>query len=233
MPSGSDTFSSSGVLTTKLAVPTGLGSGHYPIDLCTTDGMCAFTDFHVASSSDLFTVDASPQFLPPISAQNMSINYAKVGGNPNNYNGIETPPWITQNSTLSVKAMSGKDAGNVTLAVEYLPPGVTARFNKTLTDGTATPWETNPTFNLAVGTGGKNSTTIMFMAGPDSYPGPLYADVIATTDAGTQSLFIPIDSAIMPKADFFNADFTSEFGAGGDFDGQENLFKIVFKNVFE
>ncbi len=231
MPSGSYTFSTSGVLTTKLAVPTGLNSGHYTIDICTTDGMCAFTDFYVASSSDLFTVDASPKFLPPISIQNMSINYEKVGGNPNDYNGIETPPWITQNSTLSVKAMSGKDAGTVTLSVEYLPPGVTARFNKTLTDTTATPWETNPSFSLAVGTGGKNSTTIMFMAGPDAYPGPLYADILATTDAGTQSLFIPIDSGIMPKAYFFDPGFTNEFGAGGDFDGQENLFKIASMSV--
>ena len=226
-PSGASTANSDGEVKSKLAVPEGLDSGYYPVEICTTDGMCAFTDFFVASSSDLFTVDKSPKILPAISSQNFSINYAKVGGNPNNYNGIETPPWITQNSTFIIQAMSGKDAGNVTLSVENLPPGVTARFNKTLTDGTATPWETNPKFNLEVGVGGKNVTRVMFMAGPDSIPGPLSATVVATTDAGSQQLFIPINSDIMQKADFFNADFTNEFAVGGDFDGMENLFKIA------
>ena len=67
----------------------------------------------------------------------------------------------------------------------------------------------------------------MFMAGNSSFPGPLYADVMAYTDKSDQSLFIPIDSAIMPQADFFDPGFTNEFGAGGDFDGMENLFKIA------
>lgn len=232
LPSGSDTFDSNGMFTTKMAIPSGLSSGHYPVDLCTTDGMCAFFEIFVAGEDDLFTVTTSPQFLPPINV----IDEAEFTNNfvttPNGYSG--TPEYITINSTLSVKAMSGKNAGNVTLTFDYLPSDITARFNKTLSDGNDTPWQgcdpTCPAVTLSVGTGGKNNTNVMFKAGPDAFPGPLFADVIATTDQGTQSLFVPIDSGIMPNNDFFETGFTNEFD-GGAFDGMENLFKISSMNV--
>ncbi|KFM15739.1 hypothetical protein SCCGRSA3_02596 [Marine Group I thaumarchaeote SCGC RSA3] len=236
LPSGADTFDSNGMFTTKLAIPSGLSSGHYPVDLCTTDGMCAFFEIFVAGEDDLFTVTTSPQFLPPIHVDdNIPAVVTDTGADVNNYTDSSLPDYITINSTLSVKAMSGKNAGNVTLTFDYLPSDITARFNKTLSDGNPTPWQgcdpTCPAVTLSVGTGGKNSTNVMFKAGSSAFPGPLFADVIATSDQGTQSMFVPLDSGIMPNNDFFESDFTNAFGGVGEFAGMENLFKISSMNV--
>ncbi len=232
LPTGSNTFDTNGKFTAKLAIPSGLSSGNYPIDLCTTDGMCAYFEIFVPSESDLFTVTASPQFLPPINAIDVVEFTNNFVTTPNGYTG--TPDYITINSTISIKGMIGKNAGNVTLTLDYLPTDITARFNKTLSNGNAAPWQgcdpACPAVTLSVGTGGKNTTNVMFKAGPGVFPGPLFVDLIATTDQGTQSLFIPLDSGIMPNNDFFQSGFTNAFD-GGAFDGMENLFKISSMNI--
>ncbi|KFM15740.1 hypothetical protein SCCGRSA3_02597, partial [Marine Group I thaumarchaeote SCGC RSA3] len=109
MPDSAKTFDSSGSMKLTFKVPNKIESGFHFVDLCTTDFMCAGTDFFVTSSSDVFKLSASPEFLPP----------AKQGED-------------SESIVITAKALPGKDAGTVTLNLAGLPSGVTAKF-----DGTA------------------------------------------------------------------------------------------------
>ena len=136
--------------------------------------------YFVTGSDDLFTANANPQYLEA------------------------SFPGVTTNSTkITVNALSGTNAGNVTLTVFGLPPGVTSNF-----DGVSATSTT-----IAIGTGGTNSTTVNFDIASNAPPGPAFVDIEATSDQGSQTFFVPIDFGILPNSGkaFFDTGFKSGY----------------------
>ena len=196
VPSGT-VADSSGSFSTTIAVPSGL-SGFQPIDVCTTNGVCAFSDFKISSATDNFIVTASPSFLEPVHAGEK-----------------------TTNSTLTIKAMKGKDPGTVTLSIDMIPWGVQARFNGT--DGGS--FTSYPTYTVTPGLGGAVSLPIDYSISETAPPGPVWVDV--RVESSTQSQVLFLDTAVMPKNDFFQSDFTDMFATGGAMAGQFNAFTVA------
>ena len=174
LPTSQKSFDSSGSKKLTFKVPNKIVSGTHAVDLCTTDFMCAGQEFFVTSSSDLFKLSASPDNLPP----------AKQGED-------------SESITITAKALSGKNAGTVTLSLSGLPSGVTSKF-----DGTAAT-----TKDLVVGYGGKSSTSLKFTIAETVAPGPVFFDVSATSSAGSQVFTETFDFGVMP-----------DFDAGGTLD---------------
>ena len=159
IPESANATNTSGVFTTKLAVPTGLSTGFHPIDICAEDGMCAYTDFNVIDANSKFTMELSQEFLSPFSAGEDS-----------------------QEVSVTIKATKGNDPGQVDVKIPFLPPGVTAQFGS---EG----FSSNPSISLTTGVGGTNKTTLTFRADSYAPPGPLFAMIEAFPTSGTmQSL---------------------------------------------
>ncbi|KFM15738.1 IPT/TIG domain protein [Marine Group I thaumarchaeote SCGC RSA3] len=159
IPESANATNTSGVFTTKLAVPTGLSTGFHPIDICAEDGMCAYSDFNVIDANSKFTLELSQQFLSPFSAGEDS-----------------------QQVSVTLKATKGNDPGEIDVEIPFLPPGVTAQFGS---EG----FSSNPSISLTTGVGGTNKTTLTFRADSYAPPGPLFAMIEALPTSGTmQSL---------------------------------------------
>jgi len=191
----SDAFSSSGGKSWTVDVPSGVASGFHGVEVCSQTGKCAFTDFYVVSGSDVFNAFSNPSVLPPINA----------GAN-------------TESAQLIVNAMSGKNAGTVTMKVDYLPNGVQACFGNTCTDdshfGNA-PLTTTLTPEI----GGKASTKITYKTNDSVPPGPKWIDVIVTSSANSQQQVLYADFDVMGAQENFGSDFQNMFSGGGDFAG--------------
>ena len=166
LPTSQKSFDSSGSKKLTFKVPNKIVSGIHAVDLCTTDFMCAGDEFFVTSSSDLFKLSASPESLPPA---NQGADSASI--------------------VITAEALSGKNAGTVTLSLSGLPSGVTSKF-----DGTAAT-----TKDLVVGYGGKSSTSLKFAIAETVAPGPVFFDVTATSSAGSQVFTGTFDFGVMPN----------------------------------
>ena len=136
-------FNSDGDYSLSMAIPS-LSPGHWDVELCDAQFTCAFTDIFVTGSDDLFTATSDLQYLEAAF------------------------PGVKSNSTeITVTALSGVNAGDVTLTIFGLPPGVTSSFdgvNKTSTV-------------LKIGTGGANSTTVQFNILANATSGPAFVDL--------------------------------------------------------
>ena len=173
------TFDATGSKTFELTIPT-LSSGHWDVELCDTSFICSFSEIFVTGSDDLFTGEADPAYLESA-----------------------FPGVVTNSTKITVSALSGLDAGNVTLNVYGLRPGITSIF-----DGVTVTSKI-----LEVGQGGTNSTTLSFNLASDTTSGPVFVDVEATSDKGSQLYSIPIDFGVLSKSGlaFFDDDFKSGY----------------------
>ena len=100
IPDAANSTNTSGIFTTKLAVPTGLSAGFYQVEIHSegANGKSAFTDFNVIDANSKFTISSSQQFLSPFSAGENSESVA-----------------------ITVKATKGNDPGTVTVETPFLP----------------------------------------------------------------------------------------------------------------
>lgn len=167
---GGTTFDGAGSFSQQIRIPATVQAGQY--ELRVSDGTrIAETRISVVGGSDLFRLNVSPEFLPP----------APQGGN-------SDPVQIT------ATALTGKNAGTVTVSLSGLPPGVTASF-----DGVQGTSKT-----LSVGTGGTASTQLQFTVGNSVPPGPINVVLRATTSAGGQVVILPINFGVRPSTSFVN-----------------------------
>lgn len=176
LPTGT-TFDSSGAFSSQVRVPSSLSSGQYEFEV-REQGSTRFASARltVVGTGDVFSLNVSPQFLPP----------APQGGQ-------------SEPIQITASALSGKNAGTVTLSISGLPRGVTSSFDGTT--GTQT--------TLSVGTGGTASSQLIFNIDSKTPPGPVNLVLRATTSAsGSQTVIIPIDFGVRPDVAFIN------FGAG-------------------
>ena len=191
----SEVFNSEGSKTFTFKIPSGIGSGFHGVEVCSLTGMCAFSDFYIVSGTDVFNAFSTPSMLPPIK-----------GGEK------------TDSATLTVKAMSGKSAGTVTMKVDYLPNGVQACFGNSCSSDS--DFGNAPlSATLSPSLGGTTSTKITYKTDTSVPPGPKWIDVIVTSSANSQQQVLYADFDVMGKQAFFDNSFQNMFDGSGDFAG--------------
>ncbi len=152
--------------------------GNYNVKVCESGGKCAETQFEMISTSKTFSLDVSPQKMPP-ALQGQVIADSDI-------------------LSISLKAFKGKTPGVIDVELFGLPPGVTSYLD--INDGNGFTATTQKSITLGLG----DSQTLKAKFVVDQYtsPNPVDLFIEATDSTGNEIKGKSMSFGIIPKATF-------------------------------
>jgi hypothetical protein len=241
------TFDDAGSGNGKASIPfvipsTMTAPGIYSIDVFDDSGKFGFGEFEIVSSTDTFSLSTSPSYLGGIQKS------------------ISSTPTTSDIITITLKALSGKNPGSVTLELFGIPTGVTATLNRGETNETTITATDQFTKSMTVtlGVGETKTVTLDYEVSQETVASFGIVDIIATLTSnssvekvafadfeivGNSSYYTQFNFGFVSATPFSvspgeqititNSGFTANSGAQifMGFDLQGDPFEIAFPSV--